>query len=349
MPPPLPHDRSLKLPLAVVSIAFAAVLLPLYGALMWAVVIALLAAPLKRRLARRLGGRDGWAALATLSVVTLTVILPLLLLLAQLGRQVSRLADDVQSGRIDPLSWLRRMLDALPGWLRDQLDRYGMTDVDGIREHVETGAGGAARLFAGQAWSIGQSTLDFLVGLLVALYVAFFLLRDGPELSRRVWAAVPLREHDKQELRRRFAAVIRATVKGNFVVAAVQGALGGIALAVLGIPGALLWGTVMAALSLLPAVGAALVWGPIALYLLANGAVWQGLALVAFGTLVIGLVDNLLRPKLVGRDTKLPDWLVLVTTLGGIALLGLNGFVIGPLVAALFVTLWGLYAGRTEP
>lgn len=336
----------LKLALAVTTVAFAAVVLPLYGAVMWAVILALLFMPLQRRICRRLKGRAGWAAFITLTAVTLTVILPLLALLASLGRQASRLAADVQAGRLDVASTLRKLVDALPASVRELLDRYGLSDPESIRQHIENGAGGAARLVAGHAWSIGQGTLDVMVSLLVALYVAFFLLRDGQDLSRRVWASVPMHEHDKQELRRRLTGVIRATVKGNFVVAAIQGALGGIALAVLGIPGALMWGTVMTMLSLLPAVGAALVWGPMAIYLFVTGAVWQGVGLALFGTFVIGLVDNLLRPKLVGRDTKLPDWLVLVTTIGGIALLGINGFVIGPLVAALFVTLWGLYAAR---
>lgn len=338
----------LKLALAVTTLAFVAIVLPLYGAVMWAVILALLFMPLQRRICRRLKGRAGWAALVTLTTVTLTVIVPLLALLASLGRQASRLAADLQSGRIDVVSVLRKLVDGLPPPLRELLEHYGLSDADSIRQHIENSAGGAARLVAGQAWSIGQGTLDVVVSLLVALYVAFFLLRDGQELSRRVWATLPLREHDKRELRRRLTGVIRATVKGNFVVAAIQGALGGVALALLGIPAAVMWGTLMAMLSLLPAVGAALVWGPIALYLVATGAVWQGVGLALFGTFAIGLVDNLLRPKLVGRDTKLPDWLVLVTTIGGIALVGINGFVIGPLVAALFVTLWGLYAAAEE-
>lgn len=343
--PPPPHP-TLKLPLWAVTLAFVAVVLPMYGALMWAVIIAMLFQPLQRALLRRLKGHAGWAALVTLGAVTLGVILPLLGLLSSLGRQVALMAEGIQSGRIDVFGPLRRVIDLLPGPVRDLLERHGLADVESIRDRIEQGSGAAARLFAGQAWIIGAGTLDFLVSLMVALYVAFFLLRDGADLSRRLWALLPLREHDKRELRRRFGAVIRATVKGNFVVAALQGLLGGLALWGLGVPGPLLWGTVMAALSLLPAVGAALVWGPIAIYLAASGQVAQGIGLAVFGTLVIGLVDNLLRPWLVGRDTRLPDWLVLVTTLGGIALMGINGFVIGPLVAAMFVTVWGLYVER---
>ncbi|NLD69892.1 MAG: AI-2E family transporter, partial [Limnobacter sp.] len=127
-------------------------------------------------------------------------------------------------------------------------------------------------------------------------------------------------------------------------VALVQGGLGGIAFAVLGIGGAVLWGVLMALLSLLPAVGAGLVWTPVAIYLLATGALGKGVALIAYGVLVIGLVDNLLRPILVGKDTRMPDYLVLISTIGGLAVFGLNGFVIGPLIAAVFIAAWGIVA-----
>ena len=177
------------------------------------------------------------------------------------------------------------------------------------------------------------------------LYLLFFLLRDGRSLAgRRSDDAIPLAEEQKHHLLKKFTTVIKATVKGNIAVAVTQGALGGVILWALGIQGALLWAVVMAFLSLLPAVGAGLIWGPIALYFFATGAVWQGVVLIAWGILVIGLVDNVLRPILVGKDTKMPDYVVLITTLGGLAVFGINGFVIGPLIAAMFIAAWDLFA-----
>ena len=142
----------------------------------------------------------------------------------------------------------------------------------------------------------------------------------------------------------RFTEVIRATVKGTLVVAVVQGALGGLIFGLLGIHAPALWAALMVVLSLLPAVGTALVWLPVAVYLLATGATWQGIVLIVFGVLVIGLVDNVLRPILVGKDTKIPDYLVLISTLGGIAVFGINGFVIGPVIAAMFIAVWGMFS-----
>jgi len=190
---------------------------------------------------------------------------------------------------------------------------------------------------------VGQGTLQFFVGLGLMLYLSFFMLRDGSKLVSLLVRALPLGDEREHLLFAKFAEVARATVKGNLVVAVVQGTLGGIIFAILGISGALLWGVVMTLLSLIPVVGAGLIWAPVAVYLFAVGEWVDGLILAAFGAGVIGLVDNVLRPILVGRDTKLPDYMVLLSTLGGFAVFGMNGFVIGPLVAALFVAFWEIF------
>jgi predicted PurR-regulated permease PerM len=162
------------------------------------------------------------------------------------------------------------------------------------------------------------------------LYLLFFLLRDGDVLSKRIKNAIPLHVDQLRNLSDKFTVVIRATVKGNIVMAVVQGALGGLIFWFFGYSRTRLMGALMAFLSLLPAVGAALVWLPVAVYLLLTGATWQAAVLIAYGVVVIGSVDNILCPVLVGKDTKMPDYIVLLSTLGGIAIFGLNGFVIRP-------------------
>jgi predicted PurR-regulated permease PerM len=175
-------------------------------------------------------------------------------------------------------------------------------------------------------------------------------LRDGTALSKRIKDAIPLPAEQKRELFTKFTIVTRAMFKGTLLVAIVQGALGGFIFWVLGIHAPVLWGVVMGLFSLLPAVGAAVVWLPVAIYFLATGAIWEGVVLLAFGAFVIGLVDNLLRPFLVGKDTELPDYVVLISTLGGIAIFGLNGFVIGPTIAAMFIAVWDIFsASRQSP
>jgi len=338
------EDRGFGWLLVAVSAAFALILWPFESAILWGTVLAILFMPLERRLVPLLGRSRTAASLATLVIVVVMVIVPLVLLAGALAAEASSVVARVRSGELDPGGALRRFVDALPPWAVGLLDRFGLGDVDAMRARLSGSIAGASKFLAAQAISLGQNTLDFLVGLGVMLYLLFFLLRDGEALFARVRAALPLRPDRQRALFEKFAVVVRATVKGNIVIAIVQGALGGTIFWLLGIHAALLWAVLMAFLSLLPAVGAFLVWLPVALYLLAAGPVWKGLVLIAWGVLVIGLVDNLLRPLLVGKDTKMPDYVVLVSTLGGIAVFGLNGFVIGPLIAAMFIAAWDLYA-----
>jgi predicted PurR-regulated permease PerM len=259
-----------------------------------------------------------------------------------LVQEASGVYEMFKSGELNLARNLQHVLDALPSWAIGVLDRFGLTDLAGIQEGLSAGLARASQFIAAQALNIGQATFELVVRMFVMLYLLFFLLRDGDELFRIIKDAVPLRAEQQRAIFSKFATVIRATVKGTIVVAILQGALGGLMFWFLGIRAALLWAALMALLSLLPAVGAALVWFPVALYLLATGAVWQGLVLIAYGVLVIGLVDNLLRPVLVGTDIKLPDYVVLISTLGGIEIFGMNGIVLGPLIAAMFVVVWDI-------
>ena len=206
-----------------------------------------------------------------------------------------------------------------------------------MQDKLSAGLLKGSQFLAAQALNIGQSTFDFFVNLFAMLYLLFFLLRDEDALAKRIKSAIPLRPEQLNALLLKFTVVIRATVKGDLLVALLQGALGGLIFWFLGITASLLWAVLMAFLSLLPAIGAGLVWAPVAIYHLATGSVWQGVVLIAYGALVIGLVDNFLRPILVGKDTKMPDYVVLISTLGGIEAFGLNGFVIGPVIAAKFI------------
>jgi len=200
------------------------------------------------------------------------------------------------------------------------------------------------QLLAGKVLSLGQNTMEFVVSLFIMLYLLFFLLRDGDDLARRITGAIPMRPQLQRKLAGRFTTVLRATVKGNLVVAVVQGGLGGLIFWILGLNAPVLWGAFMAVLSLLPAVGTGLVWLPTAVYLVVTGATAKGIILAAYGLLVIGSVDNVLRPILVGKDTQMPDYVVLLSTLGGLATFGFNGLIIGPMVAAMFITVWDIFA-----
>lgn len=337
-------NRAFVLLLVCVSLGFAAVLWPFMGSVFWAVVLAILFYPLNQRIRARMPRARNLSSLVTLLVCLLIVVLPMVLIGASLVQEATVLYERLANGHLDFGSYFQQVVAAIPQWLREMLEPFNLTSVEAIRQKFSALAAEAARRFAGQAVEIWGNTLGFVAGFGIMLYLLYFLLRDGAELAVRVHDAIPLETRHKRDLADKFATVIRATVKGNLAVAALQGALGGLIFWVLGIQGAVLWGVLMAFLSLLPAVGAGLIWGPVAIYFLATGEVVKGLGLTAYGVLVIGLVDNLLRPVLVGKDTRMPDYVVLVSTLGGMSLFGLTGFVIGPVIAALFIACWDIYA-----
>lgn len=356
MTPPRPaghlalEDKTFLALLVAVSLAFAWILWPFFGAVLWGVILAIVFAPVYQRLLRFLRQRCTPAALATLVIILVLVILPLTLITALLAQEGTGVYERIQSGEFDLGRYFQQAFNALPGWVTSLLDRFGLTNLNLVQERLSAALRKSSRFLAGQVLNLGQNTLNFALSLSVMLYLLFFLLRDGDALVECIRVAIPLRPEQLRTLASRFTGVIRATVKGTLVVAVVQGALGGLIFWLLGIHAPALWAALMALLSLLPAVGTGLVWLPVAIYFLATGATWQGIVLIAYGVLVIGMVDNALRPILVGKDTKMPDYVVLISTLGGIAIFGVNGFVIGPVIAAMFIAVWGMFsASRPRP
>jgi predicted PurR-regulated permease PerM len=338
------QQKTLLLFLLAISVAFAWIVLPFFGAIFWGAVLAILFAPLNRRILVAIGSRRNLAALLTLLACFIMVLLPLALVANALAQEGAAFYARIRAGEISFGAYFQQAIGVLPKWAVGLLDRFGVGNIPALQQKVTAAAAQGSQAIANQALNIGQNAFEFFTGLVVMLYLLFFLLRDGEALSEIIRQAIPLTADQKESLFSKFAAAIRATVKGNVAVAAVQGLLGGLMFWFLGIQGAVLWGVLMAFLSLLPAIGAALVWGPVAIYFLLTGATWQGVTMIAFGVLVIGLIDNILRPILVRKETQMPDYVVLISTLGGITLFGLNGFVIGPVIAAMFIAAWELFA-----
>jgi predicted PurR-regulated permease PerM len=335
------EQRSFLMLLILVTLLFLFLLKPFWGAIFWACIIGLLFYPLNRRFLKSWGQRPSLAALATLVVCVVICIVPAMFVLGSFLQEGAGLYQQLQSGDLDLGNRIERIREAFPA-AQLLLERLNL-DLNNVKEQLSGAALTASGYIAQNAVQFGQGILQYFVSLGLMLYMAFFMLRDGDRLVALLVRALPLGDERERLLFVKFAEVTRATIKGNLVVAVVQGTLGGIIFWVLGIPGAFLWGVVMTLLSLVPVVGAGLIWVPVSIYLFAIGEWGQGLILVGFGAGVIGLVDNILRPILVGRDTKLPDYIVLLSTLGGFVLFGINGFVVGPLIAALFVAFWGIF------
>lgn len=315
----------------------------------WAAILAVLFHGIHTRLLAACRGRATPAALLSMFAVVTFVVLPFALVAGAIARQGLLLYRGIAAGEINvhgPIDMLERSLPAVSGFL----GRYGV-DLAQLRISVQELAASATQIVATRALGVGQDALWATLMFVLMLYLLFFFFRDGPRIVASMSRVLPLGQERRTRLLLKFTQVVRATVKGNLIVAVVQGGLLALLFWMVGIRTALFWGVITAVLSLLPAVGASFVWVPGAIIMLATGQVWEGLV-VLVGGVAITATENVLRPIVIGRDTKMPDYLILVSTLGGLAVFGLAGFVAGPVIAALFLVLWELFGEeyvRAEP
>ncbi|MEL6143329.1 MAG: AI-2E family transporter [Bacteroidota bacterium] len=323
---------------AGVSVAFAGLINDFLLSTFWAAVLAIIFYGIYRRLRKLLGGRKNLASALMTTLVLTFVIVPMVLLSLSLIRQVSGLISGIESDDLNPEIVIDYAEEQFPQVL-DWLEGHDL-GTEELRKEIEKGSLTLAQTIGNRALSYSGSLLNFFIQFSLMLYLLFFFFRDGMELVRAVTNAIPMGNIRERRLFKRFAEVSRATLKGTLIVAIVQGSIGGILFASVGIPAALLWGVAMTLLALLPVGGSGLVWGPAAIILFSQGQTTKGIIVLIVGSLIIGLIDNLLRPILVGRDTQMPDYLVLLSTLGGITYFGLTGFIIGPVIAAMFITVW---------
>lgn len=330
-----------------VTIAFFWLIHDFLQPIFWAIALGIVVYPLHTLLGRRLAPRESLAAVLSVVIVVLVVVLPLLFVVAAVTAEAAPLYARLNAGELGVHELYDRIVERVPQ-VGELLARVGV-DAGKLEEQLSSAAVDAGKFIASSAVAIGQDTVRVLVFFFLMLYLLFFFLRDGEKLLDGLVSALPLGDARERHLLDRFATVSRATIKGTLVVGAVQGTIGGIAFAILGVGAPVLWGTVMALLSIIPAVGTALVWLPAAIVLFVEGHTISGIALILIGVFGIGMVDNVLRPVLVGRDTRMPDYLVLLATLGGLAGFGLAGIVIGPVIAAFFVSVWQMAQQELEP
>jgi predicted PurR-regulated permease PerM len=333
--------------LVAVTLAFLWLIQSFLQPIFWAIALGIVVYPLHARFVSRLRGRASLAAIVSVITVVVVVILPLIGVGAAVTREGAALYDRLSAGELGMGSLYAQVQESMPR-VSATLERFGV-DPARLESQLSSAAVTASRYIASRALSLGQDTVRVTLFFFLMLYLLFFFLRDGPRLLEGLVRALPFGDERERHLLERFAAVSRATIKGTLVVGIAQGTIGGVAFAILGIGAPVLWGVVMALLSILPAVGPALVWLPAAIWLIASGNIVAGIVLILIGVFVIGLVDNLLRPILVGRDTRMPDYLILLSTLGGLAGFGLAGIIIGPIIAAFFLSIWQMAEQEFKP
>jgi predicted PurR-regulated permease PerM len=326
--------------LITISLLFFTMIRSFLMALIMAGIFASLAQPLFRRLVAALRGHRSPASLLTLLIIVLLILVPLASLLGIVTAQALKVANSISpwvESRINDPDQLMIWLQGLPFY------ETIAPHQDAILTKAGEAVGFVSMFIVNNLSSVTAGTINFFFMLMIMLYAMYYFLIDGSRLLERIMGYLPLDDAIERRLLEKFHSVSRATLKGTAVIGILQGGLAGLAFWAVGLPSALFWGTIMAVLSIIPGVGTAIVWLPAAVILIAGGSLGKGLGLALFCGLVVGSVDNFLRPRLVGNDTQLPDLLVLLSTTGGLMMFGLLGFIIGPIIAALFVTVWEIH------
>lgn len=324
-----------------ISLVFFQMIRGFLTALLLAAIVSGTTHPLYSRFVRWFRGRRTAASAVTTLIVLLAIVVPLVGFLGIVASEALQVAQGVTP-------WVEQQLqepNQLEEWLGGLPFMEGLAPYqDQITTKIAEWAGRLGNFLVGTLAATTRGTASFILQLFIMLYATFFFLMDGRQILRKILYYIPLAAEDEERMVGKFLSVSRATVKGTMIIGLVQGGLAGVALAVAGIQGATFWGTIMVVLSIIPGIGTALVWFPAVVYLFAVGQTLTAILLFVWCGAVVGAVDNVLRPWLVGKDTKMPDLLILLGTLGGLVVFGAVGIVIGPIVAALFVTVWDLYS-----
>jgi len=326
-----------------VTALFLAVAWPFLKPLLLGALLAGLFHPLYRWITRLLGGRQSLGAGVTLLVLLVLGLGPISVFLGIVVQQALTVSDQA-------IPWLSQHLGAastsnIHDWLVQRFPALAeyMPSQEQLLQQVGTAAKTAGAFLVGFASRMTVTTAAFLLNLFVMLYAMFFFFKDGHKILERIFYYLPLSDEDERSMLARFTSITRATIKGTLVIGIIQGALGGIAFRVAGIEGAALWGTIMTILSIIPGIGAPLVWVPVVIVLFVNGQYVTGTLLLVWCGVVVATIDNFLRPLFVGRDAQMPDLLILIGTLGGLFLFGPIGFIVGPIICGLFLTVWDIY------
>ena len=322
--------------LALITILFVSIIFNFAAPILWSIVVSIIFYPLYEKFLL-ITNKKSLSSILSLILILLLVIIPSI---GILGLITNELIIFINS--FDDYS-LERYVEMIPNesLINDLLAWAGLS-ITQLTEKADDFLLAASKEFYESVSTISSNVINFFISLFLFIYLTFFFLKDGEKIVKRSMDAFPMKNEDESYLLNEFQKTTRATIKGTIVVALAQGFLGYITLLLLGVEGALIWGAVMALLSIIPAVGTILVWLPIALVLFANGQIIEASILIFSGIFIIGMIDNLLRPILIGKETKIPDYLILLTTIGGISIFGITGFIIGPIIASLFISIWSL-------
>ncbi len=308
----------------------------------WAVVITIVFYPIYERLVRWFGGRESLSSVLTILVAIAVVVIPIVSIGGLVVKESLDLYRSLSNGsHQETVSGLVGNLNGLSDYLA-----IVNVEIETVEAWVKSNVASIGQTIGNSLILYSQLTLGFTVKIGITLYLIFFMFKYGNMIREKLLFYLPLQDKYEALLFKRFAETTQAIVQGTLMIAIIQGTIGGLMLWLAGIGAPVLWGVVMTLLSIIPALGPSLVLFPAGIYLILTGAIRQGALMLGVGIMLVGLVDEFLRPVLVGRRAKIPDAVVLLATVGGLASFGISGFVIGPVLAAFCLSLWVIFGEK---
>lgn len=322
--------------LTLITILFVSLIFNFAAPILWSIVVSIIFYPLYEKLLL-MTNKKSLSSMLSLILILLLVIMPSIAVLGLIGNELINFINSSENYSFEQYFQMIPNESAI-----NQLIAWSGLSINDLIEKADDFLISASKMLYQSVSTISANVINFFVSLFIFVYLTFFFLRDGEKILQHCMDAFPMKNEDESYLLDQFQKTTRATIKGTVMVALAQGFLGYLTLLLIGINGALIWGAVMALLSIVPAVGTVLVWLPISLVLFLNGEIMDASLLIFSGVFIIGMIDNLLRPILIGKETKMPDYLILLTTIGGISIFGITGFIVGPIIASLFISIWSL-------
>ena len=336
----LVHKTTLLTLVLIISALFLTMIHQFLMAIFMAGLFAAMVSPIYDWLTEKLSGRENLASILTVISIVLLVLIPLIALITVIIAQAISVGQSVTpwvQGFIDEPTAVTGLLEKMPYY--ENILPYRAIIIEKAGELV----GAVSSFLINSLSSFTKLTMSVVFSSIIMLYVMFYFLTMGDVLLEKILLFLPLNDHDEQRLLVRFTSVTRATIKGTLIIGMMQGTICGLAFAIASIEGPVFWGSVMAVMSVVPAFGTAIIWLPALIILALTGDFTGVIILAILCGAVAGNLDNIVRPRLVGKDTEMHDLFVLFGTLGGITMFGLLGIIIGPIIAALFITIWEIY------
>jgi predicted PurR-regulated permease PerM len=325
--------------LGLVTLLFLYLLKPFFFPLFWAAVIAAIFQPLYRRINRRLD-HPSLSTLLIFLVIAVIILLPAGVVGTLVFNESLSLYEKLSP---DPKNINRGLQNIISLIANNPLaDLFNLNKSVLIEKAAEVLRSVTNYIFVNLT-TLTQNTLGLLVQFAIMFYALFFFVRDGEKFLRMAMRILPLGMGRERLLYNRFAITARSTLKVTLIIGGIQGVLGGIIFLITDIEGAVIWGLLMIIMAVVPVVGCSIIWGPAGILMLLSGQIWEGVLILASGVLVISMVDNVLRPILIGKDVEMHPLLIFLSSLGGIVLFGFSGFVIGPIIASMLLAIWDMY------